>query len=137
MAVVAQVDIFILHAKFCFAVLAHGEIRVIAGVMAFRIVEAVFLVIRIEMRPRRLEVRRFALGILMEVQGVLTGRQILQIELHPYATGFFLPQGKRPHALTLSILELNNGLSHARCARTAMHNETARANKKVFFIRGL
>ena len=49
--------------------------------MAFGILEAVFLALGIEVATRRLEVRPFTFGNLMEVNGMLSGRQIVEFEL--------------------------------------------------------
>ena len=68
MAVVAQRDILVDHAKLGLAVRVHSKVLVIARVMTIGIVEAMLLVVRIEMSPRRFEVGRIALGVLMEVQ---------------------------------------------------------------------
>src|SRR5271166_1423375 len=53
--------------------------------MALRIIEAVLLARGIEMASGRLEVRRIALGVLMEMHRVLAGRQVPEIEFHFHA----------------------------------------------------
>ena len=53
--------------------------------MALRIVEAVLLAGGIEVAPGGLEVGRIALRLLMEVDGMNSGRQTLEIELHFHA----------------------------------------------------
>ena len=50
MAVAAEVHVFAAGLQFCFAVFANSEVGVIAGVMAFGIIEAVLLAIGIEVR---------------------------------------------------------------------------------------
>ena len=47
--------------------------------MSFRVLKPVLLPIRIEMRARRFEVWRIALGILMNMNRVLAGRKALQL----------------------------------------------------------
>ena len=49
--------------------------------VTFRIFEAMLLVVGIEMRARRFEVRPFALGVFVDMDGVLARRQILRVKL--------------------------------------------------------
>lgn len=63
-----------------FAVVVDDEILHVASVWSFGIVEAVFLTIGIEMRAGRLEVRGIALGILMNMDGVLTGGHVVKVQ---------------------------------------------------------
>jgi hypothetical protein len=63
-----------------FALSIDHEVAHIPGVVAFWIIESVLLAFGIEMRTGGLEVWRIALGILVEVDGVLAGRQIMKIE---------------------------------------------------------
>src|SRR5450631_200734 len=109
MAVAAERDIFIFRLEMCFAVRAHREVGVVAGVMTFRILQSVFPGIGIEVASGGLEVGGFALRVLMKVDGVFTGRQILDIDFHPDPRGRF-PQNRAAHDLALSILELNQHL---------------------------
>ena len=60
------------------AVSTSGEILHVAGVMAFWIVQTVLLAIRIEVASGGLEVGTVALRVLMNMDGVLSRRQILQ-----------------------------------------------------------
>ena len=85
---------------------------VIAGVVPFRIFQAVLLVFGIEVRAGRFEVGGLALGVLMKVDGVLTGRQIMKSKLEADA-GSLLPQGDRPDGFALSVLEFDFGLGGA------------------------
>src|ERR1019366_5851761 len=77
----SQHDRVILYRGLRGAVGLHREIGHVPGMMAAGIEHAVLLVVRIEMRTGRLEVGRIALGVLMEVQRVLAGRQVLYVEL--------------------------------------------------------
>ena len=79
MAVGAQVHVFVLYGGRRFAHWVHGEVRHIPGMMSFRVLKPVLLPIRIEMRARRFEVWRIALGILMNMNRVLAGRKALQL----------------------------------------------------------
>jgi hypothetical protein len=45
--------------------------------MAFRILKPMLLVVRIEMETSRLEIRRITSGILVDVDGMLSRRQII------------------------------------------------------------
>ncbi len=58
------------------------------------------------MRPRRLEVRRIALRVLVKMDRVLSRRQIPETHLHLDRTLSCFPQNRRAHNLALSILEL-------------------------------
>ena len=49
--------------------------------VAIGIIEPVLLVLGIEVPARRFEVGAFALGNLMKVDGVLSGREVVQVEL--------------------------------------------------------
>ena len=77
----AQRDIRISDAGLRLAIVVNDEILHVAGVRSFRIVEPVLFAVWIEMRAGRLEVGRIALGILMNMNSVLTGGHIVQVEL--------------------------------------------------------
>ncbi len=106
-AVVAPVDILIKNMEMRFAVRTRGEVGVVAGVVALRILQSMFLSVRIEMRPGRLEVGGVAFRILMKMDGMLAGRQILKIEIHfhSFSTG---PHNRRANGFALGVLELNH-----------------------------
>src|SRR5258707_4688287 len=53
-----------------------------------------------------LEVRRVALGVLMDVQGMLARRQTLDVQLDLYAMWSFAKHGG-PDALTLGVLDFH------------------------------
>src|SRR6267154_4365152 len=60
----------------------------------------------VEVRPRGLEVRRLALGVLMNMQGMLARRQTLHIELDFYAVRSFAQQ-RGAHALALCVFDFH------------------------------
>ncbi len=74
MAVFAERHVFILCFEMRFAVRAHGEVGVVAGMVAFGILQSMLLAIRIEVGSRGLEVRGIALRVLMKVDGMISGR---------------------------------------------------------------
>src|SRR5947209_4830257 len=76
--------------------------------MAFWILQTVLFAVRIEVAARGLEVGTVALGILMNMDGVLSRRQILQVELD--LDTFLARRGHRrgTRVLSLSVLQLNS-----------------------------
>ena len=62
-----------------------GEVQHVAGVMAFGILESVLLAVGVEVRARGFEVGGIALGVLVEVDAVFAGREIVELELEAYA----------------------------------------------------
>jgi FKBP-type peptidyl-prolyl cis-trans isomerase FklB len=109
MAVAAKRDVFVLQLEMRLAVRAHREVGIVAGVMALRIFQPMFLPVGIEVASRRLEVGGIALRVLMKVDGVFAGWEILEIEFHS-DSGRRFPQNGGAHNLALSILELNQNL---------------------------
>src|ERR1700731_2648296 len=103
MAVFAERDVFILRFEMRFAIRAHGEVGVVAVVVAFGILQSMLLAIGIEMGSRGLEVRGIALRVLMKVDGVYASGQILEIGLHSDSCAGF-PQSRRTHSLALGVL---------------------------------
>ncbi len=77
---VAESYIFVFHRRIGLPFYVDDKIEHIAGVMAFGVVESMLLVFGIEMRAGGFEVGRIALGILMKVDGVLAGRQIVEMQ---------------------------------------------------------
>jgi hypothetical protein len=77
------------------------------------IVEAMLFVFRVEMWTSRLEVCPFALGILMNMDGVLPGRHIMQVQLD----------------LDTFAGTLDTGSTHVSCA-PIFHVDFNRARKK-------
>ena len=70
--------------------------------VTLRIIEAVLFTRGIEMRPGGFKVRWIALRILMEVHGVNSGRQPLQIELH-FDSRSLLGNCRGPDGVALGI----------------------------------
>ncbi len=78
---VAEGHVFVFHGGIGFALHIDCEVQHVAGVVAFGVIEPVLFAVGIEMRPGGLEVGRIALRILMEVNGVLAGRQVVKMKL--------------------------------------------------------
>src|ERR1700694_3948317 len=106
MAVFAERHVFILSFEMRFAVRPNREIGIVAVMVAFGILQSILLAIGIEMGSRGLEVRGIALRVLMKVDGVYAGGQILEIEIHSDSGGGF-PQNRSTHSLALGILKVN------------------------------
>jgi hypothetical protein len=73
--------IVVFDARVCFSFHIHGEVQHVAGMVAFRVLESVFLAVGIEVRAGRLEIGSVALGVLMKVDGVLAEGKIVQLKL--------------------------------------------------------
>ncbi len=84
-AVSSPVHVSVEHPRFRLAISVHGEVLHVARVVAFRILKPVLLVVRIEMGASRLEIRGISLWILVDVDGVFSRRQIMQVELNHHA----------------------------------------------------
>ena len=94
-AVTAKVYVLVGEGDLCRSVCRNGEVRHVSGMMAFRIGEAVFPALRIEVGAGGLEVGRIALGTLVDVDSVFTRRQILQVEMNlDTSTQRFLESGR-------------------------------------------
>ena len=78
---VAEGYVFILKARIGLAVGIDGEVQHVAGVMPVRALETVLFSFRIEMRACRFEIGGVALGVLVEVDSVLAGREIVKFKL--------------------------------------------------------
>jgi hypothetical protein len=76
-----------------------------------------------EMRPGRFEVRRFALGYLVNVQRMIAGRKTLDVQLDADAVGRFRKRGGS-HALPLGILEIDGYRLECSC-RIGLGHPTA------------
>jgi hypothetical protein len=79
---------------------AYSKAWHVTGVRAFGILQAVMLSIRIEMAASGFEVGAFALGGLMDVDGVRAWRKILHVEFDHYAVRSL---GKSGGANTLAL----------------------------------
>src|SRR5713101_6896971 len=83
MTVAAERDILTHGTEMCLAVRANREVGVVTGVMAFRIFQSMLLSVRVEMRPRRLEVGGVALRVLMKVDGMFAGGRFSKLSSIP------------------------------------------------------
>ncbi len=92
------------------AVRANQEVRHIAGMGASRVIHTVFFPIRVEMTARRGELRRIAFSDLMNVDGMLAGRQVREIEYDLYAAGLCFGEESRAIVLTLRVFHLHSSL---------------------------
>src|SRR5581483_7199570 len=102
----------------------HREVRHVSGVVALRIVQAMLLALRIEMRTGRLEIRRIALGVLMNMDCVFPGRKILQVEANFHPLFLRLDLG-RTDTFPLGILQFDSfWLFFGGCAD---HKQTCQA----------
>src|SRR5713226_967068 len=109
MAVFAERDVLVLCFEMRFAIRANRKIGIVAVVVAFGILQSMLLAIGIEMGSRGLEVRGIALGVLMKMDGMYAGGQILEFEFHSESRGG-LPQNRGTHSLALGILKVNHSL---------------------------
>src|SRR5262245_56634909 len=73
--------------------------------MTFAREDAVLLMVRIEMRPRGRERRRIAFADCMDMNGVLAGRQVLDVDLHQQTAGG-LHQISTTDIISLLVLDL-------------------------------
>ena len=105
---VAQSYVLILKAGARLSSRVDSKVQHVAGVVAFGILESVLFVFRIEMRTCGFEVGRIAFGILMEVDGVFAGRQIVEIQLE-FDAGSLLRQHDTSDRLALGIFHFNLG----------------------------
>ena len=109
---IAESYVFVLEFRVGFAFGIDGEVLHVAGVMAFGVLQAVLLGVGIEMRARGFEVGSIALGVLMEVDGVLTGRKIVKVKLET-DSGSLLPEHDGAYVLALGVLDCDFGFGCA------------------------
>src|SRR5580700_3210608 len=129
MAVGAEVDIFIIPLEMRFAIGVRREVGIVAGMVAFRIIQSMLFPVRIEMRSGRLEVRSVATCVLMEMDGMFAGGQVHEIDLHPYPGGV-LPKSRGAHRVALGIVELNHNFR--RTGRGERHHEQCEREQAGF-----
>ena len=126
-APIFQVDVSVSEFHGGFAVCVDGEVHHVTSVMAFGILQAVLFAVWIEVRTGGLEVGTIALGVLMKVDAVCAGRQIVQlyIEYHSRAlrAAFTFRQCNRAHALALGIFHFNHSFG---CAGERAENDGRR-----------
>ena len=85
--VIPPIHVFVDDLRFRSAVCVHGEIWHIPGVMALGIFQSMLFVVRIEMCTGGFEVRWITLRILVDMDGMLAWRQIVQVELDHHPVG--------------------------------------------------
>ncbi len=107
MAVIAERHILVDEGKLRPALGVHGDVGVVAVVVAFGVVEAVLLQVGIEVGAGRLEIGRLALGLAMKMDRVFAGRKILQTATYLDAV-FVLRKADRANILALGIRELHD-----------------------------
>ena len=95
-------------AAFC----VDDEVLHIASVVAFRIIESVLLAFRIEMGTGRFKIRGIALGVLMKVDSVFAGRQIVKHEFEADARTVW-HDDDRSYILALGVLDVDLGFGCA------------------------
>ena len=64
------------------------------------------------MRPGRFEVGTVALRVLVKMDAMFAGREILEVEFHP-SPGAGFRQNRGAYSFTLGIFELNDGFRRA------------------------
>ncbi len=109
---VAEGYVVILESGVGFAFHVDDEVLHVAGVVAFGIVEAMLFAVGIEMGAGGFEIGRIAFGVLVEVDGVLAGRKIVQVKLEADAWSL-LRHGDGADGLALSVLEFDLGFGGA------------------------
>ena len=107
MIVAAEIYILVRDGHLARAIRPNHKIRHVAGVVTFRILEPMFLAVGIEMPARRLEVGPLTLRGLMHVHGVLTGWQILKVQLN-FHSGLALFQRGRSHTFTFAVFHFHS-----------------------------
>jgi hypothetical protein len=95
-----------------FAIGFDGKVPHVAGVVAIGIIKTMLIAIGIEVSTRRLEVGAFALGDLMEVDRVLSGREIVEFELEGNAWSL-IPQDDIADVFALSVFEFDFSFGRA------------------------
>src|SRR5579863_803876 len=114
---VSEDDVIVSQLELGRALFIDAEVHHVAGVVAVGILQAVLFSIGIEVWARRLEIRTIALCVLMEVNAVSAGRQVMQIKVEPYArallAGSALDYRDRAHALALGIFHLDHSFGCA------------------------
>jgi hypothetical protein len=104
---VTEAHVFVFQFCVGFAVGVDREVADVTVVVAFGAVEAMLLARRVEVSACGFKIRSFAFGILMEVDRVLTGREVAKMELQADAAGFFFPQGDGADIFALGVFEVD------------------------------
>jgi hypothetical protein len=121
----AEGDVIILQHCLSVSFSVDGEVLHVTGVVAFGIIESVLLAFWIEMRSGRFEVGSVALGVLVEVDGVLAGRQIVKHQLEADARGV-RHNDDRSDVFALSVLKVDFGFGCA--GKSAKHQSDERSS---------
>ena len=121
MRAVFQSHVFVNELSRSLAVRSDREILHVAGMVAVGTVEAVLLAFGIEMSAGRFEVGGFALRHLMKVQGVFSGRQVVQVEFESYSFPL-IPNDDVADRFSLSVLKFHVSFSLA-CGNTESRKE--------------
>ena len=109
---ITEGHVFVLYTRARFSLRIDGKVQHVAGVVAFRILESVLFAVGIEVRARRLEIGSIALWVLMEMDGVLAERKIVQLQLEG-DTGSFWRKGDGADVFSLRILDRDFGFGGA------------------------
>ena len=109
---VFESDIIVFETDGRFAIGAHGEVFHVASVVAVGIIETVLLAIGIEMSAGRFEVGALALGDLMEVDGMLSWGEIVEMKFESDSRSL-IPEDNVADDFTLSIFEFHVSLGRA------------------------
>ena len=107
----SPIHIFIDDPGLRLAISVHGDVLHIASMMTLRILQSVLFVVRIEVRAGRFEIWRVALWILVDVNGVLSWRQIVQVEFDHHAIAVVHEGGT--DALALSVFQFDRNFRSA------------------------
>src|ERR1700686_1361271 len=105
-------DVFVIEMGARFAIGTNGEVLHIASMVALRTLETVLFVLWIEVSTGRFEVGAFAFGNLMEVDGMYSWREIVELEFECDA-GSLIPEDDVADRFALSIFEFDFGLGRA------------------------
>src|SRR3954470_4154360 len=93
--VCAQIGSGIGHSRLRSAVLLYREIRHIARVWTVRILKSVLLLVGVEMPASSGKSRRLTLSVLVDMDGMLPFRKVLQVQLDVHASPALAPSERR------------------------------------------
>lgn len=80
--------------------------------MAFGILQSVLFAVRVEVWASGFEIGRIALGVLVDVDAVFAGREVVKPELEAYARSL-RRHDDRAYGFTLRVLEFDYGFGGA------------------------
>ncbi len=136
MRAVAESHVVVLQFRIGLAFRVDGKVLHVPGVVAFGILEPVLLGFGIEMRASRFKIGAIALGSLMKVNGVFSGRQIVKVKLQAGA-GSLLPQRDRTDILALSVLKFDFGFGCAGQRGNGQNNGEGDEGEACMFHAGI